>query len=712
MPEIWPRAFVGSVALVALAIRLAAHSSPPQQPSPTQPSPSQAVTPPVEYAVDVSLIEVDAVVTDGDGHVIRGLRKDDFQVLEDGRPQTIDRLSFVEIPIERSTPAAPADPVSDVQSNVHRFDGRLYVLLLDDLHTAATRAERVKAAARRFVDESLQPGDLAAVVHVSGAAGASQDFTSNHQLLLASIDRFGGRQLRSETLNEIDEYNRQYLLSGRTPQKTSDINAPQRVTDIEEEPRAHDARSTFETMAAIARRLAPVRGRRKALLWFGEGISYDMFDEGRTQASTVRESSRAAVAAASAANMAIYGIDARGLAGMSAEAVQLSSPPADPSTNMGAAGLNQELLRSQVNLQRASSETGGFAVTNSDGLSPAFTRVVAENSAYYLLAYYPTEPRRDGTFHRLDVRVNRPGARVRARSGYISGAQKSAAPVNAEPGAPAALRDALASPVPLSGLPMAIHVAPFKGADRKASVLVTIEYGAAAFDESGVVASSQDRLDTSVIATDPAGRIAQSDHATITLNVKPETLKAMRVLGFRTHARLDLSPGRYQVRVAALIRGKGLVGSVHEDIEVPDFSGPALTMSGLAVTSMVAGYTPTARFDDRMREVLPAPPSAVRDFRNDEAIALYAEVYSSGGVPAAGVHFTTRIVDRAGRTAFEREDLRTADELKHSRNGYWLQISLRQLPPGQYLLRLEAATSAGGQASAARETSFGVWKTP
>ena len=151
--------------------------------------------PAVSYDVDVTLVEVDAVVTDEQGRVIRDLRADEFQVLKDGTPQTIDRVSFVEIPIERGERRGPDTVASaaDVHTNLHRFDGRLYVLLLDDLHTATSRSGRVKAAARRFIQENLDPTDLAAVVHMSGASRAGQGFTSDRQLLLESVERFSGR---------------------------------------------------------------------------------------------------------------------------------------------------------------------------------------------------------------------------------------------------------------------------------------------------------------------------------------------------------------------------------------------------------------------------------------------------------------------------------------------------------------------------------------
>ena len=243
-------------------------------------------------------------------------------------------------------------------------------------------------------------------------------------------------------------------------------------------------------------------------------------------------------------------------------------------------------------------------------------------------------------------------------------------------------------------------------------MLVTVEYAASAFEEGGTAAADPNRLVVSAIAVAPDGNVAASDQATIMLNVKPETRQAMRALGFRTHSRLELSPGRYQIRVAALVGSMGRVGSVHEDVEVPDFSKPPLAVSGVVVTSVVAGLTPTAHVDERLRDVLPAPPTTMRDFRNDEAIALFAEVYEGGGAPARDVILKAQIRDEAGQVVFEREDVRSADDMKRSKNGYPLQISLRRFTPGDYRLRLEAESRTAGPNPVTREVAFHVWEVP
>lgn len=682
----------------------------PRQPTPPPPAVSQQVplVPPVSYDTTVTLVEVDAVVTDDQGRVLRDLRIDEFQVLEDGTPQTIDRVGFVEIPIERERrPASQAPgPPADVRTNQQGFDGRLYVLLLDDVHTALSRTDRVKAAARRFVEQNLAPGDVAAVVHLAGPPGAGQGFTSDGQMLLASVERFSGKALRSETLNLIDKYNEQMQLTAGAMRGGS-LPSAEQIRDPDEPARADRARVVFDQIARVAEQVATVRGRRKALIWFGEGLAYDMFDAtGRRQASLVLESARRAVAAAGRANLAVYGVDVRGLQGVGQEAMQISSPP-DPSTGFDAGRLARELARSQDNLRQVSSDAGGFAIVNTEEFATAFERVVEENSAYYLIGYYPKNDKADGAYRSLEVRVSRPGARVRARRGYTLSRGAAGPTLPGLPAVPAALREVLAGPLPRPGLAMAVHAAPFRGAGGKTSVLVTSEYAASAFAGRDRAASGADELQASVIAIDPDGRVQASDHASVDLRVKPETERAMAVLGFRVHARLELAPGRYQLRVGGLLTATGLTGSVYRDIEVPDYSDGALRMSGLALTCVVAAYTPTARADERLRDVLPAPPTTMRDFRNDDRVGVFAEVYEDGAPPRQDITFTTLVRRADGAEILRRREMVAHEDLGRAEGGYVTQVPLGDIPPGDYVLRLEAAPASGEPVR--QEAAFRVW---
>src|SRR5207253_2724807 len=90
-----------------------------------------------------------------------------------------------------------------------------------------------------------------------------------------------------------------------------------------------------------------------------------------------------------------------------------------------------------------------------------------------VLAYYPPSDKRDGKFHKIEVRVKRPGVTVRARRGYNAPRGKAPATTLKAPGA--AVREAVNSPLPLSGLTMTVFAAPFKGVAPNASVLFGVE---------------------------------------------------------------------------------------------------------------------------------------------------------------------------------------------------------------------------------------------
>src|SRR4029079_12194479 len=139
---------------------------------------------------------------------VRDLRREDFTVLEDGKPQQIDLFTQIDIPYERPEPAAAAPVPLDVKSNAVPFEGRVYVIVLDELHTSIQGSLLVRAAARRFIERHFGEGDLAAVVHTFGAASNNQNLTGDRNMLLAAVDKFVGQKLPSVTLSKIDEYRR------------------------------------------------------------------------------------------------------------------------------------------------------------------------------------------------------------------------------------------------------------------------------------------------------------------------------------------------------------------------------------------------------------------------------------------------------------------------------------------------------------------------
>ena len=237
-----------------------------------QPTPAPQAAQPQQptFRVQVDYVEVDVVVTDREGKLVTELTKNDFQVFEDGKAQTINTFTFVNIPIERfDRPLFAASPIEpDVQSNERPFDGRVYVMIIDDLHTRFGRSQRVKSAARQFIERRLGANDLMAIVHTAGATDASQEFTSNKRLLLAAVDKTNGRKLDSATANKTNEYNNTRGIR----QQGDPLNDPE---DME---RGFNARTTLDTLRNVADWFGSVRGRRKAILFVSEGIDYDIYD--------------------------------------------------------------------------------------------------------------------------------------------------------------------------------------------------------------------------------------------------------------------------------------------------------------------------------------------------------------------------------------------------------------------------------------------------
>jgi VWFA-related protein len=658
--------------------------------------------PPVTFKVDVSYVEMDAVAVDSGGTFVRDLKKEDFQVLEDGKPQAITAFGLVDIPLARiEAPLFMKRAIEpDVQTNEEGYDGRIYVLVLDDLHTAFERTPRVKAAARRFVEQTLSDNDVAAVLFTGGGNGG-QDFTKNRRLLLNAIDRFMGRKLRSATLNRIDQYNR---TAGQTTSNS--------IKDPEEQERAFNARTALDHLRRVSDYLGGIHGRRKALVFISEGIDYDITDPiNNTEASTLIDGVRDLIAAATRANVNVYSLDPRGLTDMGSEMMDMQNIVEDPSMGLTPEAMLAELRLSQDSLRTVSEQTGGFAAVNANDLRAAFDRIRSENSSYYVIGYYPTAERRDGKFHAVQVKTTRPGVVIHTRKGYLApkGRAAAAKPVEATPGTSAELHEALDSPLPVSGIPLDATVACLKGNPPNAAVVVTVQVptGALRFPAQD---TAEDHLEMVVLAVDHDGKIRDGQRQEITIPAKAEAHTMLTRVGLRMITRLKLPPGRYQVRAALHDSLSRTIGSVYSDVEVPDFGKEPFSMSGLFLTSARTAIIATPKPDEELKTMMPAPPPTFREFSNGDELSVLAEVYDNLGSAPHAVDIRTTVQGDDGRVLFKHEEQRSNSEIGGARGGYGYtaRIPLKDLAPGLYLLRVEAHSHLGRELTVSRETQIRV----
>jgi VWFA-related protein len=662
---------LGAALIVAGVAALSA-----QQP----PEPRQAPT----FRVEVNYVEIDATVTDAQGNFVRGLTKDDFELVEGGQAQTISAFTIVDLPVARADPplfrGAVVEP--DVRTNIGEFDGRVILLVLDDLHVDFRRTAQVRAAAKQFVRRFVGVNDLVAVVMTGGRSSAMQDFTNSQSRLLAAIDRFSGQK-------------------------------PRRGDPASQVEKAVKAENSLETLGATAGFLSNVRGRRKAIVWFSEGVEYDIDDVvNSTYAMRIRDEMRDAIAAATRSGVVFYGVDARGVGAGLDELVEVNLD-ADFQKESGMVAVQNETRRGQDFLRTMSSESGGFAVVNQNDLNGAFARIIQENSSYYLLGYYPTNDRRDGKFRRVLVRVKRPGLRVKYRQGYTAPRGKPAAReiTASTKSAPPELRAALDSPLPISGLGMRVFAAPFAGPAKKGTVAVIVEFDPSRlrFQQTEKGAYAED-IELIILPVNASGKPLDGVRDRAPLRLAEKSHDLVRANGLRLVSRLDLPVGRYQLHVAAKASNGNAVGGLTYDLDVPDFSKPALAMSGLTLMSASAARMLTPAPDQGVTAVLPVAATALRDFPVGDTLSLYTEVYDNkAGTPHA-VEIKTTVTADDGKVVFTASDQRRTEEInaKSGGFGHTLKIALADYRPGRYVLRVDARALISGGAAAARELEFRV----
>ena len=672
-------------------------------PAPQTPAPQ----PPVTFKVEVNYVEIDANVTDAQGNFVRTLTRDDFQLIEDGKPQALTAFSMVDIPIQRVDPPLFAkNPIPpDVVSNRTPFEGRVFVLVLDDLNTRFTRTPRTRAAARLFVERYVGANDVVAVVNTSGYGRSMQDFTSNRQLALKAIDAAIGNKADSSTVAALQDYNMNTGIPGGGSNANASFNELQRYTN---------ARNSLRTLQNLAAYMGGMRGRRKAVVYFSEGINYDVSNPiANTHATDVQREIRDLVAAATRANVNVYSIDPRGVTSGMEDAIEIGSFPTDNSIQT--TDMLNELRLEQDSLRVVADETGGFALLNQNDFRGGFSRILEDNSSYYVLGYYPTNDKRDGRFRNVQVKVLKPGLKVRARRGYVAPVTgKKEKPVKGSPEERTSpeLRDALDSPIPISGFTISAFAAPFKGAGGNDAIAMSIEVDGPAmkFTQSpdGLF---RNNLEVTLFAADGSGKIKDGARDVIGVSLKPQN--RMMPTPFRVIRRIQVPPGKYQLRIGARESGGGRVGTVLYDLDAPDFSKGPVSMSGIAVSSESGSHIPTASPDpgvNEFKDVLPAPPSASRDFPRGDTLSVFAEVYDNVGKTPHRVEITAEVLSDEGKVVHKTSDQRKSEELQGATGGYGYstKIPLADLAPGRYVLRVTATSLLGKPEPVAREIEFRV----
>ena len=651
-----------------------------------------ADTPTPTYPASASAIKVDAVVLDAGGRPVRGLTREDFTVLEDGRPQAIVGFDECARPGAQATRPPDFDPGATNVAGAGRT-GRSLALLVDDLGISAAVAIGLKASLAAWIGGRADGRDEVTIVTTSGSQWWSDEVGTGRGDLLAVLDRIRGRMAGEgaggEQMSEAEAYRIDVLEQSMEYSVPTDASrsrpidampapggsvtfagssAIERVAERWLDSRVCppcsnpvyekgvDCREIRQCLARVRLRASEVhaaaRRRTQALLQALARLSAGLAAaEGRKSILVVSEALvndasipaafRDAVDAAHRANAAVYFVDARGLAGASFDSAAAAAQP-PRGQDAGAIAAEEGVLATGGGESLA--EATGGTLTRSNDLAAGLERMAEDSAACYLIGYQPPGPP-DGKWHRLEVRVARPGVTVRARRGYRAVREDerilALPPVAAEPAprkpakggsAPAALASRRAlDPTLLAGrargalpLRLAAYLADANGAGQ-ARVVVVLEVDNGAVVVSRAATPWRARLDLSIVTAGLHHPPVVPIDERLDLTLGPGDVGNGWWLVKRE---IWLPPGVSQVRVLVRDVASGAAGLVTQRVEVPDLERPYVStpmLSDLALPGRQSGEPPRI------------VPTARRRFGGRDTLYCQYEVHGFGGLGLAGV---------------------------------------------------------------------------
>jgi hypothetical protein len=244
------------------------------------------------------------------------------------------------------------------------------------------------------------------------------------------------------------------------------------------------------------------------------------------------------------ANVALYTVDARGLIAAFATAGRLTVP------TLSMVQANQDILQS------VSEQTGGRAFLNTNDIQGAIRRAADDARMTYLLGYYPTDDRWDGRFHRIVVKVNRPGLELRHRQGYFAVATEKQARSQRDD----AVNAAVVSPINASDLAMTLRIDPVAGKSSEYRLTVRVQPGAIALERRGD--ESRGAIDVIVAQVRADGAEGRSFDKRVDINLSDERLPQFLREGMSVDHTFTLVPSAARLRVVVRDVRTGAIGAI------------------------------------------------------------------------------------------------------------------------------------------------------
>jgi VWFA-related protein len=702
------------VLLAQVAIPLSAQSTAVPAPPAAPAAPSQQSSSAIRVNTDLVLVNV--VVRDKKGNLIRDLKKQDFTVLEDNKPQSISTFDFENVD-ELQTAGAAGSAVTGTagegallrstgQPGLQARDRRLMLLFFDFSDMQPEEIDRAADAAIKFVQTKMQPADLVAVVSLSTNLRLDLDFTDDRAKLLAVLNGYASGQ-------------GQGFDNGATGTAEGSAETSGSFTPDDTDYNTFSADRKLVALQSLMMSLGKI-SQKKSIVYFSNGITQSGIDN--------QSALRATTAAAVKANVSIYPMDIRGLQALPPGGEAQNASLHGVSAYSGASIINDlsSNAASQDTLATLASDTGGKAFFDSNDFTGVFSQVQKDTSAYYVLGFISTNLARDGKFRRLRVQVNRPDLKTEVkleyRSGYYAGrdfVHSNRADREQQ------LDDELAAELPQTDVALFAGAAYFRQDDSHYQLLVSL-----VVPGSQIPFTQQKDRDNATIDIIGEVRVegkVRVGHLRDTVKLAVDTTQQVRSKNVQYNTTFLLAPGDYHLKFVVRENQNGRMGTFETDVRVPDLRKVPLKMSSVVLASQRAPVTAKKNTSKLLvQDQFELVPNITHVFARDQHLYLQYEVYDaahSKGAPAAApavpdaagnnpptpakpTHGGVRVLSsieflQNGAKVYESKPLVASEITAPDRKAviFQIDIPLQSLPPGFYTCQINVIDDVAGSFS-------------
>jgi len=504
----------------------------------------------------VNLVLVPIVVRDGAGHVIGNLTKDDFQLFDKGKPQTI--ASFQVLRRRASQPTDSPAHSDATAAPLPASPERYVAYLFDDLNVQTGDLIYAKKAATAHLSTSLQPTDRAAVYTTSGQNGL--DFTDDKAKLIEAVAKLQPRTLYQHVGRQCPDltyYWADLIINKNDPMalnaaaqetmvcmsldptdpsaKTTAKQMSQTAANQELSMGEQGTRVTLSTLKSVIRRLSAKPGQRLIVLASPGFLA--LSGEAMNDKAEILD-------LAASLNVMISSVNIRGLFTTNMDASQSGSSSV-AAQNSISQYFSQSALASEDVLAELADGTGGTFFHNNNDLAAGFTQVAAAPEVSYVLGFSPQALKPDGSFHRLKITIaTRKDGSIQARRGYYAVKRGR----DAEADAKADIQDAVFSRDELRDIPVDLQTQFFKPAADSAKLTIVAKVDLRRLRFKKVEGRNNDNLTVVSVLFDRNGNYITGMTKNVEMRLRDQTLARLES-GITVKTNFDVKPGTYVVRL-------------------------------------------------------------------------------------------------------------------------------------------------------------------